>query len=180
MIPNKQKVHKERKPTRLTAQKKTVLACLRRFEPVHPTSQMVFQAVKKEIPSISLGTVYRNLNSLRETGFIEEISIHDEPSRFDGRVDAHLHFLCECCKELIDVEIPKLVRSAGRALKEKGYLVQRSNIMYQGLCQKCRNHYKNNALVCSALGKVKSNLPKKSSSCQICGFQEECLYHTTE
>lgn len=171
-------MNKYHKSTRLTAQKKTILACLRHFEPIHPTSQMVFQRVKKEIPNISLATVYRNLNSLRKGGFVEEIVVHDEPSRYDGRVDAHLHFRCECCKEIVDVEDPNLFRSTSRLLKEKGFLVQRSTLVYSGLCRKCQNHKKDDSLFCSALGKIKSSLPKKGSSCQICGFQEECSYHT--
>lgn len=178
MIPNKKIVDKYRKATRLTAQKKTILACLRHFEPIHPTSQMVFQVVKKEIPTISLGTVYRNLNSLKEAGFIEEITIPDEPSRFDGRVDAHFHFRCKCCKELFDIENPKLFRSVKRFLKESGFLVQRSSLMYSGLCKKCQGHKKNDTLICSAHGKIKSKIHQRDSFCKICDFQEECMYHT--
>ncbi|PIY95745.1 MAG: hypothetical protein COY66_05990 [Candidatus Kerfeldbacteria bacterium CG_4_10_14_0_8_um_filter_42_10] len=178
MILDKKKVEQNRKSTRLTAQKKTILASIRRFWPIHPTPQMVFRSVKKKIPNISLGTVYRNVNSLRVSGYIEEITIPDEPSRLDSRVDDHFHFRCEHCGEIADVENPKLIRLAKQTLKEKGYLAMRSNLMYSGLCQKCRKNKASVAIECCAHGKMKTELPRLKKNCQLCNFEEECSYHT--
>ncbi|MFA6272205.1 MAG: transcriptional repressor [Patescibacteria group bacterium] len=169
---------KNSKITRLTAQKKAILGCVRDFWPIHPSSQMVYQRVKKSVPSISLGTVYRNLNSLREGGYIEEIVIHNEPSRYDSHVDAHLHFKCDECGELYDIDNPSLLKSHTKRLKDQGFVVQRSSIMFQGLCQKC---YKKSDQIsqseCVAHGKIEPHVHKNNSSCKICGFQEECSYH---
>ncbi|MFA6391549.1 MAG: transcriptional repressor [Patescibacteria group bacterium] len=166
------------KITRLTAQKKAILGSIRDFWPIHPSSQMVYQRVKKTVPSISLGTVYRNLNSLREGGYIEEIVIHNEPSRYDSHVDAHLHFKCDDCGELYDIDNPSLLKSHTKRLKDQGFIVQRSSIMFQGLCQKC---YKKADQIsqseCVAHGKIEPHVHKNNSSCKICGFQEECSYH---
>ncbi|MFH1535323.1 MAG: transcriptional repressor [Patescibacteria group bacterium] len=167
------------KTTRLTAQKKAILGCVRDFWPTHPTSQMVFKEVKKNVPSVSLATVYRNLNSLREAGFVEEIVIHNEPSRYDSHVDAHLHFKCDSCGELYDIKNPNLLKSHTRRLKNEGFIVQRSSIMFHGLCQKC---YKKSDSVehaeCAAHGKIDPHVKDNHTSCKVCGFQEECSYHT--
>lgn len=168
------------KTTRLTSQKKTILAILRHFKPIHPTSYMVYQRVRKKLPHISLGTVYRNLNYLKEAGFAEEIPFGEEPSRYDGRVDAHLHFRCESCKDLFDINDPKYLEATKRHLERKGFQVQRFNIIYSGLCKKCRSTKeikKTSCIVCSAYGKVKTVL-SKNDKCQICHFQGECSYHT--
>jgi Fur family transcriptional regulator, peroxide stress response regulator len=178
MIPNKN-MSNSSKTTRLTAQKKAILRCVRDLSPAHPTPQMVFQKVKKKVPNISLGTVYRNLNALRETGYIEEIVIHNEPSRFDSRVDTHLHFKCDKCSELYDIEDPSLLKNYARRMKDQGFLVQRSNIMLHGQCQKCcKNEDSLGQAECVALGKIEPQVKQNNSSCKICGFQEECSYHT--
>lgn len=178
MIPNKNMTDSS-KTARLTAQKKAILGCVRNYWPTHPTSQMVFEKVKKKMPSISLGTVYRNLNTLRETGYVEEIVVHNESSRYDSRVDAHLHFMCDDCNELFDIDNPNLLKSHTRRLKDQGFIVQRSSIMFHGLCQKCRKKSDSvDQAGCVAHGKIKPQVKQNNSSCEICGFQEECSYHT--
>lgn len=173
------------KDFRLTKQKKTILACIRRSWPVHPTPQMVYQEAKKEIPKISLGTVYRNLNSLRAAGFVEEIPIHNEPSRFDSRVDAHLHFRCEICNRLVEMEDPGILKLSRKQLNKKGFQTNHATVLYFGICKDCLAKVKNkyakhtNETRCLACGKLKSQLTRASAYCQECGFKEECLYYTT-
>lgn len=173
---------KNRRVTRLTKQKKTILACIRRFRPIHPTSGMIYEKVKKEIPNISLGTVYRNLNSLREMGFVEEIPTHNEPSQFDSRVDAHLHFRCEGCGKLFEIEDPVILTANQKRINEKGFQSRRSTVLYFGICKDCQSKEQNKQslkIKCVACGRLKTEFPQKSLSCKVCGFQEECLYLTT-
>ena len=73
----------------------------------HPTADWIYEQAKKQIPNISLGTVYRNLKVLVEEGKILEIN-DGKVSRFDANISLHHHFKCENCGSLYDIEKRKL------------------------------------------------------------------------
>lgn len=85
---------------RITCQKKIILDYLRSVK-THPSAEIVYLAVKKKLPQISRGTVYRNLKNLKEKGRVLEIS--SEVSRYDGDISQHSHFFCEKCGKIIDI-----------------------------------------------------------------------------
>ena len=80
----------------------------------HPTADWVFGQAKKKLPNISLGTVYRNLKRLSNSGNVR--SIHDGTvMRYDWNREPHDHLKCKVCGDLIDVrlldeDIRKIVR----------------------------------------------------------------------
>jgi len=90
--------------TRMTKQRKAILKILENTD-IHPTADWIYEQVKKEIPNISLGTVYRNLNVLSEMGKIMTLDYGSSYSRFDGNPRNHYHFKCEKCEKVFDVEI---------------------------------------------------------------------------
>lgn len=101
----------------------------------HPTAEMVYERAKKEIPTISLGTVYRVLKELAEEGKIKEIII-DKQSRFDRRTDFHHHFICKGCGKIEDIETP-VCRYTCRKAEQKGYIVEEIEYKFYGYCDKC-------------------------------------------
>src|SRR5512136_1321888 len=90
---------------RMTKQKRVILEVLKNTKS-HPTADWVYDKVKKKIPNISLGTVYRNLNILKSQGEILELCYGKGFSRFDGNSSQHYHFTCEHCGRILDVENP--------------------------------------------------------------------------
>ncbi|MBN1624362.1 MAG: transcriptional repressor [Clostridia bacterium] len=71
---------------------------------IHPTADMVYEKLKREIPSISLGTVYRNLHMLAEQGLINKLSTGSGADRFDGDTGGHTHFKCDNCGKIFDID----------------------------------------------------------------------------
>ena len=61
--------------------------------PIHPSADTVYALVRKEQPTISLGTVYRNLNLLVREGMLQKISFPNVSDHFDGRLEEHCHIL---------------------------------------------------------------------------------------
>ncbi len=101
----------------------------------HPTAEMVYERARREIPTISLGTVYRILKELSEEGKIKEIII-DKQSRFDRRTDFHHHFVCKSCGKIEDVETP-ICRYTCKKVEQKGYVVEEIEYKFYGYCDKC-------------------------------------------
>ena len=103
---------------RYSKQRETVLNVVNKSR-AHPTAEMVYQEVKKEIPNISLGTVYRNLNVLAEQGMIKRISIPQDVDHFDHRNDEHYHFYCTTCNHLIDLPVDRIDELIQRLEREE-------------------------------------------------------------
>ncbi len=121
--------------TRNSKQREAVLFDLR-HRCDHPTAQEVYLSVKEKIPSISLATVYRNLNLLAEEGMILRIEA-GECDRFDGITADHCHFLCTDCKKISDVEPVSHIKT-DRLLKEFDGEVSGYSVMFYGLCSECK------------------------------------------
>ena len=82
----------------------------------HPTAEEIFGLAVRECPGLSLGTVYRNLNSLVDAGRVRRVSIPGKADRFDHTLGWHSHLYCNCCGRVVDADVDekqvmKLVRN---------------------------------------------------------------------
>lgn len=68
----------------------------------HPTAEEIFDLAARECPGLSLGTVYRNLNSLVDAGRVRRVSIPGKADRFDHTLSWHSHLYCNCCGGVVD------------------------------------------------------------------------------
>ena len=69
----------------------------------HLSAEKIYDIAKKEMPNISLGTVYRNLNLLFENGNIRKIKSDDNIDHYDNLKNEHNHFICCKCNKIYDV-----------------------------------------------------------------------------
>jgi len=122
---------------RMTKQRKIILDLLKSTD-THPTANWIYDQVRKEIPNISLGTIYRNLNVLKEMGKIRELNYGAGYSRYDGNPDNHYHFKCRSCEKVIDVEIPVHIEINRTVEKVMNCVVKEHRIEFSGICQDCR------------------------------------------
>ncbi len=123
---------------RRSRQREAILRRLRSTK-THPTAEWVYEQVKQEIPNISLGTVYRNLKSLKDDGDIIELEFSRGVSHFDGNTEDHYHFRCEGCDRIIDLE--DLVDEAWnvKVAKKTGFQVVNHHLEFRGLCTSCQS-----------------------------------------
>ncbi len=103
----------------------------------HPTASWIYDKLKKEIPELSLGTVYRNLNILIEQGLIRKIDFGSTFDRYDADISPHYHFICERCGSIIDLKIPIDGELNKRVEKATNFKTKRHRIEFYGLCDKC-------------------------------------------
>lgn len=108
---------------------------------VHPTADFIYDVLKKELPSISLATVYRNLNQLAENGIIRKIAGLDGCVHFDHNTHPHYHFICTKCNKVYDVPydiIPDLVE---QIFAKTNLVVESYDISFKGICSECRKKF---------------------------------------
>lgn len=104
---------------------------------IHPSAAQVFAEAQKEIPDISLGTVYRNLNYLEQDGAILRLDVGDGTDRFDAEVAPHYHFHCTACGRVFDVELPYDESVNERARQCTGGRILRHDTVFHGICAEC-------------------------------------------
>jgi len=124
--------------TRNSKQRQEILGVLRGTTS-HPTADWVYEQVRRKIPNVSLGTVYRNLKLLKEEGVILEIDFAGTVSRFDSNIKPHQHFRCEQCDHVSDVDEPLQKRIDERVAKKIGGQVFNHLVEFRGLCQDCQS-----------------------------------------
>lgn len=122
---------------RRTEQRETIIKVLRSTT-CHPTVDWIYDEVRKEIPNISLGTVYRNLKLLRESREILEIDLSGTFSRFDGNSDNHYHFRCDKCGRVFDIDEPVNKELDERVARKTGFGISHHRLEFRGLCQECQ------------------------------------------
>ena len=121
---------------RMTTQRKIILEELRAVKS-HPTADELFGIVKKKLPNISLGTVYRNLETLSAKGIIRKLDSGGLPMRFDGRVEEHCHVRCERCGKLGDLALEPDVRLCETVGRLSGYSITGYTLIFCGICREC-------------------------------------------
>jgi len=122
---------------RRTKQREAILRVLRSTT-YHPTATWIYDEVRKEIPNISLGTVYHNLRLLQKEGEILEIDSSGTFSRFDGNPANHYHFRCENCGRVFDVDEPVNEELDRRVAQKTGFKISHHWLEFRGLCKKCQ------------------------------------------
>ncbi|SMC23106.1 Fur family transcriptional regulator, ferric uptake regulator [Desulfacinum hydrothermale DSM 13146] len=122
---------------KMTPQRRQILSVLRSRH-WHPTADEVYAEVRREIPRISLGTVYRNLELLARAGLIQKLATAGPQKRYDGNPTRHFHLRCRRCGRLEDAPVQEGFDPLDFLTDPAGYTVEGFVLEYQGLCASCR------------------------------------------
>lgn len=100
----------------------------------HPTVDTIYKNIKKIIPTISLATVYKTLNTLVDYGLIKMINVCEENFRYDANIDLHGHIKCTNCNKVEDLHLDtNLINS----LSIENYDVKSFDLFLYGTCKSC-------------------------------------------
>lgn len=121
---------------RNTKQRRIILEELRKVTS-HPTAYELFKMVKRKLPSIGFGTVYRNLSLLKNQGKILELNCGKYCSHYDGSTDIHYHFFCLKCERVFDVEIPTFKDLDKKVGRKTDFKIKYHRIDFYGYCKGC-------------------------------------------
>lgn len=127
--------------SRKTQQRDTILRVVKSTTS-HPGADWVYEQVRKEIPNISMGTVYRNLQLLSQSGEIRRLDAVGGQSRFDGTTNNHYHFRCEKCGCIFDLDEPVDHSIEERVAQKTGFRVKSHYLEVSGLCPECQEQDK--------------------------------------
>ncbi|MBO0730146.1 MAG: transcriptional repressor [Acidimicrobiaceae bacterium] len=102
----------------------------------HPTAEAVFAEVHKQMPSVSLKTVYQTLHDLAGMGEIQQFDLGTGSTRFDPNVDAHHHLVCTSCGTVRDLYADLALHIPDD--QRHGFSVGSAEVVFRGVCSDCR------------------------------------------
>lgn len=107
----------------------------------HPTAGMIYDSMKKKIPTISKTTVYNTLKLLKKNTIIHAISVPDGETHYDINTNSHYHFYCTKCKNLYNLKLdcPQFNNET-----IEGHKINNFHGYFTGICKNCRDLEKNN------------------------------------
>jgi len=120
----------------MTRQRGIILEELRNVNS-HPSADEIYEMVRRRLPRISLGTVYRNLEILCELGEIQKIEAGGPLKRFDGNPETHYHIRCIGCDRIVDAPVDPFIK-AGKAIHAAtDYKIIGHRFEFLGVCPTC-------------------------------------------
>jgi len=127
---------------RLTTQRQIILEELSKVKS-HPTASDLYDMVRKRLPRIGLGTVYRNLDLMAENGMILKLEVGGTQKRFDATTDTHYHIRCSSCGKVDDIDTPVMDELVKTAAESSSYQILGHHVEFTGICPDCQQSGKN-------------------------------------
>ena len=124
------------KETRRQTQQLKVVWDAIKDETPHPTADQIYEKVRRTMPTISLGTVYRNLQKLVGEKKLKVLTL-GRTQRFDPMVDRHDHFICERCNRVYDIVVKSTEKVLSPSLPRQGFKVTSHQVALYGVCKRC-------------------------------------------
>jgi Fur family transcriptional regulator, peroxide stress response regulator len=105
--------------------------------PGHPSAELVYGKVRRQIPSISLATVYKNIRIFLDSGILQEVSLHYGSLRVEPNLRPHHHVVCVRCKTVTDLDETELEPVRLKHKLPRGFQLQRIAVDVLGVCENC-------------------------------------------
>ncbi|HEY0797723.1 MAG TPA: Fur family transcriptional regulator [Candidatus Baltobacteraceae bacterium] len=120
---------------RLTKQRSAVLKAM--GDGTHLSAETILDRVRSQLPGVSLGTIYRTLDILRELGLVQVFSFAGQAARYEAALDKHHHLLCSQCNALLNVHAQGLEEIAQHVADDTGYVDIEYSLTIVGRCTRC-------------------------------------------
>ena len=103
----------------------------------HPDACVIYERVRKVIPNISLGTVYRNLAVMAEERDVSRIPGEGGSMHYDGNVCPHYHAVCRRCGRIEDIFADMTEELDCFAKEHYKGTIEKHSLIFYGLCSEC-------------------------------------------
>ncbi len=103
----------------------------------HVSIENLYEIMLKKFNSISLATIYKNINLMLEASFIQEVKIPNTKSVYELTKDTHSHIVCDRCGDIMDIEL-NLDSVISNAAQSSNYKINKSDLILSGTCKNCQ------------------------------------------
>lgn len=108
----------------------------------HPSAEMIFSQLQDRYPTMSLATVYKTIEILKEIGLIQILNVGEDSFRYDANVENHPHVCCTSCKRVDDIWDVDSGDFTREVAGNTAYQLTGQQFYFYGLCPECqeKNH----------------------------------------
>jgi len=124
---------------RITPQRIAIVDYLLKTED-HPSAELIHKVIRKKYPMVSLSTIYKTLDLLKEKKLVNEIEVEGE-ARFDAHTDDHINLVCMNCGKIDDVDDDSLREIQTKAARKSKYLIVKGSFELFGYCNSCKSKF---------------------------------------
>jgi len=103
----------------------------------HMNIDQLYKSLLKQFPSISLATIYKNINAMMEICFLSEVKLPNKKSVYELTKEEHSHVVCSECNEVMDITLDKTTLCS-QAKEASDYTLKSSSIVFNGICPACK------------------------------------------
>mgnify|MGYP006298627371 CR=1 FL=1 len=122
---------------RITPQRMAIVSILARSDN-HPSAEQIHDQVKQDFPTMSLATVYKNIELIKSLGEVLELGFPDGSNRYDGnRPTPHPHVICVRCRKIFDPDLDSLHLMQKEVALETQFRILYHRLDFFGLCSEC-------------------------------------------
>ncbi len=104
----------------------------------HPSADLIYQEVRRQLPAISFNTVYKTLEILCQKGMVIKVNPLHAVARYDGVTGHHAHLICRQCHQIIDLDWEASEVPALPAADLHGFQIEHPSLTFWGLCPGCQ------------------------------------------
>ncbi len=122
---------------KITPQRLAIVMILARSEG-HPSVENIHARIRKDFPTMSLATVYRNIVLIKSLGEVLELGFPDGSNRYDGsRPTPHPHVICVKCRKIVDPHLDSLDEMKKEVASETDFTILSHRLDFFGICSDC-------------------------------------------
>ena len=103
----------------------------------HISIENLYEIMLKKFNSISLATIYKNINLMQQASFIQEVKIPNAKSVYELTKDTHSHIICDSCGDIMDIVL-NLDSVISNAAQTSNYKINKSDLILSGTCKNCQ------------------------------------------
>lgn len=119
---------------KVTPQRVAIVQELNEFG--HLNIDQLYHKMADKFPSISLATIYKNMNAMIEKVFIQEVKIPNEKSVYELTKEQHAHVVCEKCKKIEDIILDSTAL-VNEVTEKSNFQINHSSFVFNGICSEC-------------------------------------------
>lgn len=103
----------------------------------HPSAERIYERIKEDNPTISLGSVYRILDALVDVGLIRRVSVRTGSMRYDANLSPHGHLYClqsDRIEDFYDEELYDLINDFFKKKRIRNFKINEIKLQVNGEC----------------------------------------------
>jgi Fur family transcriptional regulator, ferric uptake regulator len=123
---------------RLTGQRQLLLQLIQEHGG-HLDAHELYRLASERNPRLSLSTVYRTMNLLRDLGLVNEVHLGEEHHHYELRPPSeHCHLVCINCGRVVEIGCELIEQLKATVAEQHDFDITEAQVDLMGLCANCR------------------------------------------